>query len=120
MSAEEMIAKVLSSQQPFSRKAPLRVELSEDDIGEAVEIAELMVMPGWAKLQKHVEVLREKIIEHGKDSSGTKSGAEISPYIWSFLKGFDIASTVAKAIVDRADEYNRSRQGDQHDGNEQP
>lgn len=91
------------------RKLGLSIDLDENDLDEALEIVQMMQTPGWGKLLKHVEVIREQLIEKGKAGTYTRGRIDLSPYKWAQLDGFDVCATIAQAIVARANEFNERK-----------
>src|SRR3990167_2615474 len=85
-----------------NRNFDVAVQLDENDLQEAYEIALTMDTEGWKRLQKHVEVIKEQVIENGKATIKHKDRTDLSQICWSILEGFDVCSGMAQNIVDMA------------------
>ena len=82
--------------------------VNDQNVQEAIDIANFLDDPRWIKLEKHFSAARELVLEEGK--LGTlKEKDDLSKIRWAILEGFDRFLALPLEMKKALEEYLRLR-----------
>ena len=99
----------------FDQKSlSVKIQLTEEDLQEALEIKRTMMSEGWKILEKKFDLVRRLIIEKSEKDILDNEKRKLSDINIAIIRGFNQATELAKNIVQDADDFIKQMEEDQN------